>query len=300
MVRSGPINVAFGIDERYVPQLAVVLGSIEARVGAREVRFFVIHDGIGAEARDRLSALHRGLVWLDASGEGLQALGVHHAFLSRAAYLRLLIPDLVPRDLQRIIYLDVDLILQDDIARLWEADLAGRPLGAVVDAGRDAAAFASEHGLQAGGRYFNSGMLVIDLDRMRESGLMARAFALAQANTYAFEDQDALNICFWGDWHELHPRWNFQRNFLYDDLVVWRRATADPLGASIIHYTDAVKPWSSQEWHPLAWVYLRELRRTPFGRDLLARGGITLATQAKWFLRWLLWTRRRVGGWGAA
>lgn len=302
---SGPVvNVVFGVDTGYARQLGITLRSLERNGRRGTVRAFVLHDGVPKAVQDQVEkALRTGRVsleWIRIPDQDTPAFAVHLKHSSRATYFRLRIPDLLPANVRRAIYLDTDLIVRGDIADLWSHHLAGHALGAVVDGWQCPKTFAAQQDLSAGGHYFNAGVLMLDLDRLRREGHFARALDLLSQRSFRFDDQDVLNICFWKDWRPLPPAWNFQRNFLYDDFATWRAATSEAPRPEIVHFTDSLKPWLRTDWHPFAWLYLREARRVHGANAMLRAGGVGPATRLRWRLRWLKWNLRQALTWKAA
>ncbi len=110
-------------------------------------------------------------------------------------------------------YLDADILVLDDLESLWETDLEGAVVGAVLD-GLDPKLKHGDPGFEEVPRvqdYFNSGVLLIDLGRWREERISERALELLINHPQSlFSDQDALNIVCDGRWKKLDPRWNFQ------------------------------------------------------------------------------------------
>jgi lipopolysaccharide biosynthesis glycosyltransferase len=127
--------------------------------------------------------------------------------------------------------------------------------------------------------YFNSGVLLFDLERVRSAGLMARAREVAcrQHDRLLWPDQDALNVAFAGRWLPVHPRWNCMNS-----LRVWRPWADEALGAdavaealadpAVVHFEGPAlsKPWHYLSDHPLRDRYRSALARTPWAGTPLA------------------------------
>ena len=96
-------------------------------------------------------------------------------------------------------------------------------------------------------------------------------------------DQDALNLVLWQSWTALAPVWNYQRKFLYDD-----HKSPLPGPPKIIHFTETAKPWQRDEWHPLAWLYWKHLRATPFFAQVRAEAGVGWMRLLKFWLKYRL------------
>ena len=93
--------------------------------------------------------------------------------------------DIYPNFPDKIIYLDVDTVINNDIAELYNQDIDGYELGVV----RDVFIF----GLKLHKTYFNAGMLLINVPKCREVGLFKKARQLLETKKLSFFDQDALN-----------------------------------------------------------------------------------------------------------
>jgi lipopolysaccharide biosynthesis glycosyltransferase len=192
--------------------------------------------------------------------------------------------------IKRVLYLDVDIIVNGDLRPLWNTNLGNKVCAAVIDPGVDGTDFAAQWSLSSPGQYFNAGMMLIDLDRLRSKPYLQHAIAILGDPTKHCEyaDQDALNIALWNEWLPVDPGYNFQRKFLYDQFAAWKSLNPERREPVIIHYTERYKPWQRSEWHPYAWLYLRSLLETPFKQEVLCEGTISIADRCKWWLQYVL------------
>lgn len=291
MTGGAPIDVALGFDEAYAPHAAAVIASVVRHAPGARFRFILLHTGVEPELRARVEQAAKGAVfhWCEIGDDDVPQMESREHF-SRAILFRLGLDKHAPPDCQRVIYLDADTIVAADIRELWAAELAGAPLGAVVDCFVDAAAFASRWGLSGEApAYFNSGVLLIDLNRVRAEGLFERAVAFTAAHIaeVRFADQDALNFVAWGRWTRLDNIWNAQRHMAIESLMAEIPADRRLQGRApaIIHYTGPEKPWLATGYHPWAWDYWDNLLRTPFAGDISRRHGVTWLKRAQLRLR---------------
>jgi lipopolysaccharide biosynthesis glycosyltransferase len=188
-----------------------------------------------------------------------------------AATCRLLLPELLS-DVDRLIYLDTDVIVLRDLGDLYDIDLTNCALGAVVDHSlvglfplkgwhleTEAKSWLVEDylrdvvGLSDWSAYFNSGVLVMDLERFRANGLaqIARAFMERTRSTRFFIDQDALNHVVDGAFARLDARWNVHavrriEDFCGADEHLSRVGSLWHSDPWILHYCGAGKPWDPQ------------------------------------------------------
>lgn len=127
-------------------------------------------------------------------------------WLPKASCLRLLISSYLPKGLQRIIYLDSDIMVTADLGDLFHTHMHGHPIAAVQDAGMRQI-YCDPAGLNAR-HYFNAGVLLIDLAQWDVPAKRALALFAEKGATYSCLDQDVLNIVFKDNWLELDARWN--------------------------------------------------------------------------------------------
>ncbi len=156
---------------------------------------------------------------------------------SKSPYARFFIPEYLS-DASRCIYLDTDLIVCSDLNILQTLDLQGKSSACVVDGGiatpEQQERLRTKLKLQNPQQYFNSGVMVIDLDAWRRRQIQAKALNIANDNYDLLDqmDQDALNMVLAGDWLILDPKWNTSKG----------KADAT-FSDGIIHFLGKVKPW---------------------------------------------------------
>lgn len=293
-------DIAFCLDPKYLVHAASVISSIAYFAPLTPFRFILLHSGITKARQSALESLvpKSEFHWIGVTEhEVLNFLpneAIHH--VSPATLLRLLLEELAPSDTERLLYLDADLTILQDIRPLWDVDLDGAPLGAVVDPDVDDAEFQRRWSLQASENcgYFNAGVLMIDMPLVRSEKLFSKATEFVLQHNPIFADQDGLNWAVWGRWHRLPMTWNFQRSSAY--RAVSKDAPAEltdqARNISIIHFTGDQKPWFRGAYHPWAWLYWRALARTPYMREVAREHGIGPLTKAR---LWLRWQRRRPG-----
>jgi lipopolysaccharide biosynthesis glycosyltransferase len=154
-------------------------------------------------------------------------------------YLRLFLADILPPDIQRLVFIDCDVLVRAPLAELAAIDLQGRVLAAVSESQR--LAFQSGRDLtrrsyfDPADDYFNAGVMLIDFEQWRSIDLV-RQFTnqvLPQDRPRFFQDQDILNLIFRDRWLKLPVTWNFQDP----------RASHEPFDLAVLHYTGKAKPW---------------------------------------------------------
>jgi lipopolysaccharide biosynthesis glycosyltransferase len=173
----------------------------------------------------------------------LHATGATAGRIPPASLIRLLMPELLADRYDRLLYLDVDIEIRGDVAPLFNLDLQGRVLAA-------ATAHAPEAHYRALGmtppyRYFNSGVMLIDVARWNAERIGERTLQFIERNAAICKlpDEDALNAVIDGQILVLSPIWNFRA-----DLILLRRT--EPLVTPVIcHYDGPQKPWKRFAGH---------------------------------------------------
>lgn len=267
------VHIALCCDLLYLQPLAVVVQSlIDTAANPRRLHLWIMTDTRDDTRLEPIMKLARtgGATCTFLSNQAADALlrqAPTHGHLSAATYYRLFLPELLPAELNRVIYLDTDVVVRRPIEELWETDLGPHGVAAVL---KPRAGEFGEVGLSRESDYFNAGVLLIDLDRWRTRriGAAALEFALHRSGRIQGHDQSALNHVLAGNWKRLDPRWNQQFKFFVhtaDYLRMGRRELRrlrrEPF---IIHYTTASKPWHYRNDHPLRHCYYEALDRTPF------------------------------------
>jgi lipopolysaccharide biosynthesis glycosyltransferase len=268
--------IALAADEAYAMPLATALRSIvEANRNHWSLDFCILYHGFSPDGRKRvtrsLPEKSAQILWIPVETKLFGELfTIPH--VSKMTYARLLIPQLFPEAVSRLLYLDTDTLVLGDLAPLWQTDLAESIFAAVPDfyyhtkfvlEGLDPEANRARYaGLPPVREYFNAGVLLIDLNRWREERISEKA--LAYLNSHAAlpnMDQDALNGIYPDRWKKLDLRWNIQDHI--------HRAIEERSG--IVHFVTQLKPWKASARSYNAALYDGFRSRTLFARTPLEK-----------------------------
>jgi lipopolysaccharide biosynthesis glycosyltransferase len=281
------ISVVIASDNNYVPHLGALITSIFDNIAkGTAVDLLILDGGISAANQMMLTRLipnDSSLHFIPMRDEFTSYFT--HMHFSRATFYRLILDSiLTSRD--KIIYIDCDTIVLGDLLELWEIDMEDKPVAAVHDyimehfcksnvlsadfAGSlPALSYLREYvGISAKNcdKYFQAGLLIMNLRRIRELKLSKRMTDSLLSRKYWFLDQDVLNKYFCGSQITLPAEWNFVN--CTDDITSsldQRRvrelemARANP---KLIHYAGyEAKPWVNQNAY-MGEYYFYYLRRT--------------------------------------
>ena len=202
-----------------MPHSAAMLHSVLAHAADRDVRVHYLHGpSLPAGDRERLAqmtARQGGEVSFREVPEGLVRGLPTEGFTLEATWYRIFLPDLLP-DVDRILFLDADLLALQPLTPLWETDISEHYLAAVTNVFQADHLFRAEQlGFDRPDTYFNAGVMLLNLDLMRRDGCAAamRDYGVAHSGELMFRDQDVLNAVLAGRRLSLHPRWNCMNSF---------------------------------------------------------------------------------------
>lgn len=229
--------------------------------------------------------------WLPVDGQVFADAPTARHF-KRVNYYRLLIGSLLPESIRRILYLDGDTIVRRPLRELFALDLddwvvAASPVYLAQQTEYETEA--ERLGLPDGTPYFNSGVLVINLDRWRELRIEDRCFDYIRENQsnpvrLEFVDQDALNGVLIEKWLRLSPLFNFTEwdtapyQASVTDSQIQLEVTNPERGPVIVHFAGGIKPWHGAGRHPYEGDYWNYRQQTPYAdRRLLLRSNLARA-----------------------
>lgn len=283
----GSLVVALALDGSYAPWAATVLRSCTLANPHADIAFEVVHDGTVADRdcerlAEAASSTRSTIRFHEIPDADLSGLPSTDRF-GTSVWLRFFLPDLLA-DAPRALYLDSDTLVMADLRPLFETPLDSSPIAAVPNVVEPGVRpHVRALGAVYPGGFFNSGVLLMDLNRMRAEGSTTALLEAADAlrDHLIWPDQDVLNKVFAGRWKALHPRWNAQNSFwAWPDWAVevfgetpLEEARRDP-GVRHFEGPALCKPWHYLFPYPNAdryravkaqtpWAYLPLEDRTP-------------------------------------
>ena len=243
MARKKVVRIFFTVDDNYIPYLSTTIASIVNHASkSYTYRLTIIHDGLSAESKKTLRSFSNNknifISFYNVSVK-VNSLSVKldiRDYYTITTYYRIFIPDLFPT-VNKALYLDSDIVLTDDVAKLYFTDLKDNLVGAVPDASvqeyDEFSTYVNEVIEMDHTKYFNAGVLLMNLKKLREFGLERRTISLLKRVAFnVAQDQDVLNYLCKGKTLLLDSKWNVM-----------------PLGQkhpnpSLIHYNLMFKPWN--------------------------------------------------------
>lgn len=249
------INILCATDKNFVPYCGIMLTSLfENNKDEHIVVYLLVDDTVKEPEKSKYLLLAEQykqsiqIIQVDAST--FEKYPVYNKQWTNSIYYRLLAAELLPDSVDKIIYLDADIIVTRSIREMWEIDIKKYALGVVQDIWAPNQQVYDRLGLENDKNYFNSGSMLLNLKYWREHDLSIKYMTYIKDNFEKlwFNDQDTLNGVLFDQKLMLPVTYNFQVLFLkkslFDEMADEQKkdilATTNPL---IMHYSASTKPW---------------------------------------------------------
>jgi lipopolysaccharide biosynthesis glycosyltransferase len=287
-------HVAFCCNSRYVRHMAVAAASLLIN---NPCRAFAIHLVLTDHDSTELLRLERSLAKFPNA-----SLHVHlfdasrcsHFFVDKHltvdTYVRLFLADILDDAINKLIYLDSDLVVRGNIDELCDIQMGTKILAGVPDCND----VDRRRSLMLPGPepYINAGVLVMDLKRWREANLtrIAQEIIVRHNDKLHYFDQDVINIMLRGKTLPLELQWNFavwrMRKYFTIHPQTLRRYDEARERATIVHFVGHEKPWRFAAVIPCKALYWRYRQQTEWA--LIADGGFNTTRTLAFPIRMLL------------
>ena len=238
------ISVAFCIDENLVEKIGTLIYSIGENTSSF-VDAYITYDNLSEKSLAKLEMLNKIIPTVDIKllkvpedqQERLGRISLKYTWLPITTYYRYVLADVL-KDVDRIIYLDVDALVLGDLVDLWKIDLEGNFFGIARDPLIAGYATSTQRFVAEKNMYANAGVLLMDLKLFREHNLGNKLidFTVNTVDYCRYGDQDVLNYYFMGAYKTLDSEWNCGIR-LIDDM-----AEED---VKIVHFYGPGKPWGN-------------------------------------------------------
>lgn len=257
-----PIVLAADNNYRY-PLMVTALSAIMNADADTVYQFHILtSDEFEVSSRDLINNLLKQYNMPEATfydmGKSYSDITMQIKHISHATFYRLQLPELLGT-IEKCIYLDVDIVVKKDLKEFFNTDMEDKYVAGVKAAGyyypeEKKARNMRLLGLDAFDQYVNAGVLLINLQKMREDNL-SKTFEKLLEKNFPSQDQDILNVACYNHIRILPPKYNAMTKYSVGDKEVydtieclplcysreeWEEACESPV---IIHYADKWKPW---------------------------------------------------------
>ena len=235
------IPVFLPSDNNYVPYLATCMVSILSNTTSF-IDFYILDSGITEENKKKIVEIKKQFhnfsiefLYIDTNKEFEDM--VTSDWINKSGYNRFLIPNLKP-SLNKVIYIDSDTIVLQDIALLYNESLDNYAIGAIFNENRREFNFDTKIPMELSSdyRYFNAGVLLIDVQKWIENDIVKKLFDIEKKyrNVIPHADESVLNKCFDKNYKILDLKYN---------VIDWDFYNNEVKEIVVRHFATKNKPW---------------------------------------------------------
>ena len=256
------MNILLAFNSNYyMPALVLLKSLLVNNQWCGEIRIYVLYSDLKPGEIRRFSqvAEESGIakaIFLPVGTDTFKDAPLHLKWISRETYYRLLAQEMLPESVERVLYLDVDMIVMGSLEEFYHQDFEGKLLVACnrYGLGGTDPKRLEQLTLARDTIYFNAGALLYDLAGQRQQidPNILYEYPVLFYQQLKYGDQDVLNAVFYGltkfaDW----------RVYNCFDSNTTRQRQEDRVRRSckIFHYNGRGKPWTERYWGRMAWLF---------------------------------------------
>ena len=288
VLKNNNIPIVFVTDKNYYLYLAVAIFSLIKNKN-KETKYDIIILEIGLD-EDKKNTLKQ----LATNNVSINIVNIQNivnkykmnefrttAHIKESAYYRLLISEIL-NEYKKIIYLDCDLLIFTDLSKFYNINLNNKYAAVIQDYAIANTFWKNKEFMEYANNilhmddityYFNSGVMLLNLDLMRKNNIQPQLLEIAKLNKY-FHDQDVLNSVFYKKVIYLEGNYNVNYHLLFDkykkdfDSNLLKKYLTELKNPKILHFTSDKKPWLDPNL-PNADIWWKYAKQTPFYNELL-------------------------------
>lgn len=250
MNKNNAINIAFCSDNNYLKYIAIAIQSINFNNKNNSLQFHVFLYDVPKEESDKLLSLSDNITVYSIPTEYMAQYDNEYSIkhLNRSIYIRLLVPRLLKDKVDKLIYLDADILCFKDISAIKQINIDDVICAVCLDSQKSENLQKNVKRLALSKNvYFNSGFLYINVKKWNDFNTEKKVnqILLDKSNSLIYPDQDALNIVLQNNILIIDSEWNYLYTWLNDKQKenFFLKKSHIPF---FMHFTGARKPWYSE------------------------------------------------------
>ena len=282
-------HITCSTDDNYLQHCVAMLCSLYENNKGVQMIVHLLVDNLSQKSRDVISSLSEQYgnkaVFYSMRPEMLENIHLNDIqfngknMYSIATYYRIFLPSLLPMNIDRILYLDCDIIVLKNISELFTLNMEGFGVAAVKDASPYDSYHRHKMGLGLQHSAFCAGMMMINLDywRKHDSQIKLLEYSTRKWDNVYMQDQDALNYVFRDAWLQLPYKWSKTPLSVVpiDKSQKWYDICEYAFNPCIYHYSAHIKPWLNV-WFPDRHYYWKYLKLSGFSNPKHEQANKTL------------------------
>ena len=260
------IHIALAFDKNYITPFYVLLTSIFINNRDCNFCFYVIASGLKEMELKNITEFIRkhnsAIKFYEVDQTRISNLVMpKNSHFSPSTYYRLFFPSLVPEEIAKLLYIDTDVVVINGLSELYNTEVL-LPIAATLDPKEG---MRLELGITEKDRYFNAGVLLINLKEWKKANVLEKTINYLNDNPEKIKwvDQDALNAVLIGNWEKLPNKYNVT---FYDvpENIQKKQINGFLKDKIIIHYSTQNKPWLLGCTNRLRFLYDYYLKLSPY------------------------------------
>lgn len=262
------MNFILSANELYILPLSVCITSILENHKDEDVKIFVLQNDFTGKSINSLNQL--GIKYK----QEINVIKVADNYYDRVpvlrwskeTYYRLLFNELLPKNIDRILYLDCDTIIDKDIKGLYRKDFENFSLIALVE--NHNIESRQRLGLYNRGKYFQAGVMLFNLEKMRPVLNYEKSLEIIErlGDKLKVVDQDVINVAFDSSFGEIDGRFNNMRitTFKNNWQRLWNKIDKEEVNDTVIFHYATGKPWNKMFAGSAEKVWYKYLKLSPY------------------------------------
>ena len=290
---SRKMDIIFGIDNGYIQHTAACINSLLSNNPLQKFHIYILALNISAPNKEILQKWivkkEQDITFIDVNINSIKDFPIQqHYYISPASYLRLFIPQLLPSNISKALYIDGDIIFRKSISELFNIDISHYALAAVEDAPNNNP---SRLGYDTKYSYFNAGFQLLNVEYLRQIDFTAKALGYIKENRnkIILHDQDVMNALLYGKVLFLPIKWNMLDCYFTKPLKIADKYKKEikkhQEEAITIHFSGPIKPWHYGCQHPLKKLYKKHRTAVPVRSNINKWDGIN---KFPFRIRWMI------------
>ncbi|MDR1504225.1 MAG: glycosyltransferase family 8 protein [Prevotella sp.] len=272
------IHISCGLDNNYAPYCIILLYSILENNKENDITFHLLTNNMSEDNRKIIQQVvndyGKNVLFYHVDKELFKGFPIS-GHINYAAYFRFLLPSVLP-DLDKVLYLDCDMIVDGDLKELWNIDIENYALAGVRDSENDNIRLYNRLGYEQSLGYINSGVLLINLKEWRKDNILTTAIKALTSSPlkYQYHDQDFINEFYCDRKLLIDFKFNLMEFFLfsYNKFIISRKYFHDIERAikkpTIIHFCGHIKPWHIEYSSPIKYIFCKYADKQQYISDI--------------------------------
>ena len=271
------INICFSSDNNYAKHMAVAMISILKNSKSEDsYNFYILDGGISPKNKTKINELLKirsfNIEYLNVNSDDFKDCPMtgYVKYITLPTYYRFKIASLLP-NIDKILYLDCDIIVDSDISELYNYNIEQYYIGAIPEV------FNQDHkrrlDIEGNAYYCNAGVLLINSKKWREDNIEGKLFEYAKKpqREIIFQDQDVLNEVLKYKIKYIPLKWNVQHDSIFssNSYIYHSQEREESLkNPSLVHFSHKYKPWNYKCYNKFKNLYYLYLKQSPWKYDL--------------------------------